>query len=140
MKVKWVFIFSLMLAMPFLILTLNSPVHLFLLQASILILHLGSMPGEAVFYIHLPIYRRFTFGSFLYALSRALMYIITAFGLVFLGDYFGPFGLWFITLPITVAFLYGLLYFEGLERKLGIYPNLTRKKAHEVSFNLSKAA
>lgn len=140
MKVKWVFIFLLMLAMPFVIQNIGTPLQLYLLQTVILILHLGSMPGEAVFYIHLPIYRRFTFGSFLYALSRALMYIITAFGLVFLGDYFGPFGLWFITLPITVAFLFGLLYFEKLERGLGIYPNLTRNKTKDMSSTFPRAA
>jgi len=114
-----------MILIPISIGVINSSVQLFLIQALILFLPLDSMPAQAVFVYHFPIYRRFTFASFLYALSRTLTYIITSFGLVYLGSYFGPLGLWFITLPITLAYLYGVLHFESLERKLGIYPNLS---------------
>lgn len=122
-KVRGFFALLLMVSLPFLI--MKSPLQLFLIQALILILTLGAIPAAAIFIYHLPIYRRFTFASFLYALSRAVMYIITSFGLVYLGSYFGSFGLWFITLPITFAYLYGAYHFEGLERRLGIYPNLS---------------
>lgn len=124
LKIRWVFTFLLMIMLPFLIMNLNSHIQLFLVQALILFLNLTGLPADAVFYYHLPIYRRFTYASFLYALTRALMYIITSFGLVYLGSYFGPFGLWFITVPIIFSFLYGILHFEGLERKSGVYPNL----------------
>ena len=88
------------------------------------------MPADAVFIYHLPIRRRFTFASFLYALTRALVYVITSVGLVYLGNYFGPFGLWFITLPVTVAYLYGVIHFERIERKTGYFfkPLLHSKK------------
>jgi MFS family permease len=127
LKIRGIFVLSLMVLFPFLIMNLNSPAQLFLLQVLILSLPLDSMPAQAIFIYHFPIYRRFTFASLLYALSRVLMYITTSFGLVYLGSYFGSFGLWFITLPITIAYLYGVLHFEGLERKLGIYPNLVPK-------------
>jgi MFS family permease len=128
-KIRGIFMLFLMIVMPFLIMTMNSPLQLFSMQALILVLTLYGMPAEAILIYHLPIYRRFTYASFLYALSRALMYIITSFGLVYLGSYFGSFGLWFITLPIMFAYLYGIRHFEVLERKLGIYPNLIRKAA-----------
>jgi hypothetical protein len=102
---------------------------LFCLQAAILVLSMDTVPGSVILIYHLPIYRRFRYASFLWASTRAVMYIITSFGLVYLGDYFGPFGLWCLTLPISVGYLYGILHFEGLERKLGIYPNLTLKTA-----------
>jgi len=127
LKIKWVFIILMMLIMPFMISILNSPVHLFMIQSLILFLHLGPTPADAVLFYHLPIYRRFTFATFIYALSRAIMYIITSFGLVYLGNKFGIFGLWFLTLPISFGYLYGILHFEGLERKIGIYPNLSRQ-------------
>jgi MFS family permease len=127
LKIRGIFVLSLMVLFPFLIMNFNSHIHLFLLQALILSFPLDSMPAQAIFIYHFPIYRRFTFASLLYALSRVLMYITTSFGLVYLGNYFGSFGLWFITLPITIAYLYGVLHFEGLERKLGIYPNLVPK-------------
>ena len=92
----------------------------------LLVLTLGAIPAAAIFIQHLPIYKRFTFASFLYALSRALMYIITSFGLVYLGSRFGHFGIWFIALPIISTFIYGIFHFEGLERLLKLYP-LTRR-------------
>jgi MFS family permease len=125
MKIRWVLAFLVLLIMPFVIMNFTSFYQVFLLQAFILTFHFGSLPAEAIFNYHLPIYRRFTFASFLYALSRALMYIVTSFGLVYLGNYFGSFGLWVITLPIGTSFLYGILHFEDLERKIGVYPNLT---------------
>jgi MFS family permease len=126
LKTRGIFIFFLMILLPFWIMYLSSPMQLFSLQALILLLPLDSLPGQAVFIYHFPIYRRFTFASFLYALSRVLMYVITSFGLVYLGSYFGPFGIWFISLPIILAYLYGILHFQVLERKLGFYPNLSR--------------
>lgn len=128
LKVRGGLALLIMILMPISIGVINSSIQLFLIQALILILPLDSMPAQAVFVYHFPIYRRFTFASFLYALSRTLTYIITSFGLVYLGNSFGSFGLLFITLPVTFAYLYGVLHFEGLERKLGIYPNLSLKE------------
>jgi MFS family permease len=128
MKVRWILTFLLMLSMPILVNNVTAPIQLFLIQASILFLSLGSIPAEAIFYYHLPIYRRFTFASFLYALSRALMYIITSLGLVYLTYHIGYYGIWFITLPITITYLVGVFHFEKLERNVGIYPHLTFKK------------
>lgn len=128
LKFRWVFTCCLMITMPFLIMFSSTFWHIFMIQASILLFSLASFPAEAIFYYHLPIYRRFTFASFLYALSRALMYIITSLGLVYLGNYFGNYGLWFITMPITLSYIFGVYHFQYLETKLGIYPNLIAQK------------
>ncbi|MEI8296207.1 MAG: MFS transporter, partial [Alphaproteobacteria bacterium] len=128
-KLRGTLAFILMLFMPFIIMFLNSPTQIFLLQAAILISSLDGMPAEAVLFYHLPIARRFTYASFLYALTRMMMYVITSFGLVYLGSYWGHFGLWCITLPVTTVYLYGAYYFERLERKIGIYPNISRATA-----------
>ncbi|MBX9805462.1 MAG: MFS transporter [Alphaproteobacteria bacterium] len=119
LKIRGIFIVMLMLALPFLIGNLNTPFHVFMLQTLILILPLDSVPAEAVFIYHLPIYRRFTLASLLFAFSRAGVYLLTSFGLVYLGSYFGAYGLWIITLPMTIAYLYGIRHFEGLESKAG---------------------
>ena len=50
------------------------------------------------------------------------MYIITTFSLVYLTEWFGHFGLWFITIPVTVGFLWGIAYFEKLEQEASIFP------------------
>jgi MHS family proline/betaine transporter-like MFS transporter len=119
LKTRWVFTFFFMLMLPLLIMNFESTTHIFLIQALVLLMPLNATPAEAVFMYHLPIRRRFTFATFLYALTQAMMYVITSFGLVILSDSFGPFGIWFITLPITLAYIYGVLYFEALERKTG---------------------
>jgi len=129
LKVRGALAFLFMIALPFLIMVINSSAQLFVMQVWIVILTLGSLPADAVFIYHLPTYSRFTYASFLYAIARALMYIVTSFGLVYLGDYFGVFGLWFITLPIALAFLYGVRIFEQLERKRRHYPNLYSKRS-----------
>jgi MFS family permease len=137
-KVRWVFAFTFWIALPFLVLNLTSSLQLLLLQMLILTLNFGSLPGEAVFNYHLPIYRRFTLATFLFALSRALIYVITSFGLVYLGSFFGTFGMWVITLPMGVAYLYGILHFENLERKIGIYPNLCARPSKQENTKLSR--
>ncbi|MBM3633443.1 MAG: MFS transporter [Alphaproteobacteria bacterium] len=135
LKIRWIFTFLLMAALPFLIININTSTQLFCVQALILTFSATGLPADAVFYYHLPIFRRFTFASFLYALSRALMYAITSFGLVYLGSSFGSFGLWFITLPITLGYLYGILHFIKLERGIGIYPNLSIQSLDKSNLN-----
>lgn len=79
---------------------------------------------DLMLYVHMPIPHRFTFGNLLYALARGWVYIVTSFGLVYLGNYFGHFGLGFITLPMMFAYFYAFLHFEGLERQWGMFhPN-----------------
>lgn len=120
-KVRGMLTLCLMLSLPFLVGLVTDPMQLFFIQTLILILQLSGMPAGAVFIYHLPIYSRFTYASFLYALARAMMYIITSFGLVYLSEYFGFYGLWLITIPVSAAFLYGASHFENLERKGGHY-------------------
>jgi len=130
---KWrgSFVFLLMLAIPLLTSNFTSSNEIFLVQAAILILTLGGLPADAVFIKHFPVYRRFTATSFLYALTRAVMYIITSFGLVYLGDYFGDYGLWVITLPVSGAFLWGVHYFIKLEIKFGDYVPRKERRIQE---------
>ncbi len=127
LKIRGTFILSLMLLLPFLIINSTSNIQIFLIQASLLVLAISSVPADAVLIYHLPVYRRFTLASLMYAVAHALVYITTSFALVYLGHYFGPYGIWFIALPISFSYLGGVLYFENLERKLGFYPQFTPK-------------
>jgi hypothetical protein len=122
-KTRGIFGIFLMISLPFLIMNLTSPTQLFLIQASIVIGALEAVPSFAVFMSHFPLYRRFTFASLLWSLSRALMYVITSFSLIYLGSCFGYFGLWIITLPTAFGFLYGINHFKELERKRSLYYN-----------------
>jgi MFS family permease len=101
--------------------------HIFFLQVTLLILNLGDLPGEAILIKHFPIFKRFTATSFLYALTRAIMYVVTSFGLVFLTGV-GLYGLWIILLPITLGFLWGIRHFEKLE---GLRPSKPSKVTND---------
>ncbi|WP_338050543.1 hypothetical protein [Rickettsia endosymbiont of Culicoides newsteadi] len=63
------------------------------------------------------------------AVSRALMYVITAFGFIYITDYFGHWGLWIIMVPTIIGFAYGLFYFDRLAKKYGDLPIAFRNTA-----------
>ena len=84
-----------------------------------------------IFIKYFPIFRRFTAVTFGYALSRAAMYIIISFGLVYLTEWFGFYGVWFIGIPLFFFWLRAVYHYERLEKKTGEFP-----KAYP--FNLSK--
>jgi MFS family permease len=103
------------LFLPWLISIASTSFHIFLIQTTLLVLSLASTPTEPILIKSFPVLRRFTASSVIYALTRAVMYIVTSFGLVYLTDWFGHPGLWFIMLPTTLCFLWGINHFEKLE-------------------------
>ncbi len=105
------------LFLPWLISVASTPFHIFFIQAMLLALSLAAVPTEPILIRSFPVLKRFTAASLIYALTRAVMYILTSFGLVYLTDWFGHYGLWVIMLPITFGFLWGVRHFEKLENK-----------------------
>ena len=127
------------LLLPFMLNRISSPIHIMGIQLFICLAGINMFPAEAVFFIHFPIFKRFTYTSFIYALSRAIMYIITSFGLVYLVKFMGNYGLLVIFIPMVTGFWFGVLHFEKLEKEDGNYPqesrtNLTITKASANSF------
>lgn len=125
-KVRATLGFLLMILFPFLVMAAANPWQLWLIQAIILVFLLEEAPSTPIYWNHFPIYCRFTCATLLFSLSRAFMHIIASFGLIYLVSYFGSFGIWVIAVPIGIAYLCGLSHYEGLERKLKLYPNLVR--------------
>lgn len=87
----------------------------FMLQAILIFFFLGDLPGTSIFISSFPVLRRFCTVSFVFAVTRALMYVVTSFGLVYLTRWLGHYGLWIIILPLAIAYLWGLKHYEGLE-------------------------
>jgi 4-hydroxybenzoate polyprenyltransferase len=50
-------------------------------------------------------------------MSRAIVYVLTSVSLVYLTNSFGHYGLWFIMIPISLMFIFGLNHFENLEKE-----------------------
>ena len=116
----WVF-FPFALITPYLLDNIDNHIQLFCIQAFFVLFVLSTNPATPVFYTHIPIFKRFTFGSFIYALSRAIMHITTSFGLVYLEKYFGHWGIAILMIPMSIAFGFGLFHFKKLEIAAGRY-------------------
>lgn len=114
-KVRALLSLPLIVMLPFLITQCTSPFHLFILQSTLILLSLSSSPAEALLFKTIPVIKRVTFSSFLYALSRALMYVVTSFSLVFFVNKFGNIALLMVILPVTFGFIWGVRYLECLE-------------------------
>jgi MFS family permease len=107
------------LFVPFLASHCTSATQLFMVQAMLLLLSLSGTPTEPVMIKNFPVFHRFKVTSFIYALSRALMYICTAFGLVYLTEWFGHWGILLIAYPTIIGLLWSMSHFEQLETNQG---------------------
>ena len=117
LRIKGYLFTVLMIFIAALINTCTSANHIFVLQALILVLCLNDFPAQYIFIKQMPVHRRFTASGFIYASSRALTYIITSFGIVYLTEIFGHWGLLFITIPLCTSYLLSINYFEKLENQ-----------------------
>ncbi|RZI45668.1 MFS transporter [Candidatus Finniella inopinata] len=93
----------------------TSPYHVLFLQLLLSMARGGCAPGDSIFIKKIHVGRRFTFITFNYALSRAVMHVLSAFGLVYLTDWFGYYGVWFIGMPVSLAYWWGVRHFQKLE-------------------------
>lgn len=116
-KLKGVGFLAFSLFLPLWLFYVKTPSGLFFIQTILIIFALSALPSNSIFIKHFPILKRFTVTSFLYALTRALMYIFTSFGLVYFTEWLGYWGTWLITLPVGISFYLGVCYFEKLEQK-----------------------
>lgn len=130
LKVRGFFGLVLLMFLPLIILNCHSIYSIFITQSLLLIFHLAHSPAPSVIIKNFPIFKRFTATSFSYASTRATMYIITSFGLIYLTESFGHYGLWFITVPIAAGFLWGVNHFVKLEKASGNFPS--SKKPDEL--------
>jgi hypothetical protein len=124
LRYNWRALLIFSLFIPWLLDNVTTVWHLFLIQATVLLFRVHEFPAIPIFYKHFPIFRRFTATSLLYALSYAVAYASTAFGLTYLIAYWGYWGLLVLMIPGLVAYGYGLNYFTELERKGNRYPDM----------------
>lgn len=117
----------LILAVPLIPFTTNL-YALFVMQVLLTVFCLGTTPAISIFFQHFPVRKRFTYSSMLYAITRALMYVMTSFGLLYLVDVFGCYGLWIIMMPMTVGFLWGVNHFIKLEKASGDFFKQEKKQ------------
>lgn len=116
LKFKILIIFPWVLLFPYILSHVSSPFELFLVQSVSIFFALNGGPAMPIIIKHFPVFRRFTYNSFIYALSRALVYLITSFGLIYLIEIFGYYGLWIILIPTILGVAWSTYYFERQEK------------------------
>ncbi len=116
LKMKLVIFASIIMFSPYLLTNISSPFYLLLLQFFILIFKTEAFPATSIFYKQFPIFKRFRCVSISSAMVKAIMYVVTSFGLVYLIDYFANWGIVILFIPFIVLYGFGLSYFETLER------------------------
>ncbi len=137
LKVKLIISFLIIITCPYCLDNITSPFYLLLLQSAIIFFAADAAPATSIFYKHFPIFKRFTYISFTYAMSRALTYICTSFGLVYLVDIFGNWGVLIIMVPICIGYAIGLRHFEKLDKKIND-PESNIPKATGVTPNFAQ--
>ena len=106
---------------PYLLCNIISPFQLLLIQSFLCCFTLSVIPGSLIFFLHFPVFKRFTYASLIFSLSRALVSVITSFGLVYLTEHFNYWGLLIIFIPVCIGFIFGISHFEKLEKAIGNY-------------------
>ncbi len=127
LKIKLILSSITLLATPFLLNGATTGFDILIVQSLLLFFACDASAANAIFFKYFPVFKRFTYASVIYAISRALIYAITSVSLVYLTDYFGHWGLFIIIIPTIAGFAYGLSHFIKLEKDAG---NLSEKKTY----------
>ena len=123
LKLKLIIYIPFICIVPWLLSNAESVPTIFIIQFFGVVFGNSTIPAKAIFLMHFPIFKRFRYASFITAISHVMLYILTSFGLVYAVDFFGNYGILFISLPTTLSFLCGVLYFTKLEKEEDTYIN-----------------
>jgi MHS family proline/betaine transporter-like MFS transporter len=102
---------------PIILINIYSPYAIGLVQVLVVLFAADVKFAASSIYSHFPVLQRFKATSLLYALSRTITYVITSFGLIYIIDIIGNFGITLIMLIGSIASGYGLSHFLALEKK-----------------------
>ena len=116
LKIRLIIFLVFLLFCPYLLQHATTPNTILFIQSFFVVFGFMGTPAIPVFYKHFPIFKRFTYATFTYALSRAFIYIVTSFSFVYLMEFFGHWGILVIMTPVAVAFTYAIYHFESLEK------------------------
>lgn len=111
----WIFLIFIIFC-PYLLNHSASAWNILFVQIFIAIFGFMGTPAVPIFYKHFPVFKRFTYATFSYALSRAIVYVITSFGLVYCHKIFGNWVIWIFMFPVAASFYYSIEHFAKLEK------------------------
>ena len=115
LKYKLYLFFSSLILFPIILAYSTTPLNIFIFQAIASLFVFDHVPASPIFYKYFSVFKRFTYTSVLSAIAKLLTYFITSFGLVFMTNYLGYWGLFVIFVPVGIMFFIGVSYFEKME-------------------------
>ena len=115
LKVRYYITVPFILIVPLLLNKVTGGFELMLIQIFIVIFMPTEFTACPIFYKAFPTFKRFTSVCLIFAISRALMYVISSFGLVLLTERFGNYGVSCLLIPVITLYGYGLFYFINRE-------------------------
>lgn len=115
-KIRLIMFIAFILSCPYLLNHASTPWHILFIQSFIVIFGLMGIPAISVCYKYFPVFKRFTYATFSYALSRALVYMLTSFGLVYCHKLVGNWVVWVAMLPTAIGYAYAMRHFSKLEQ------------------------
>ena len=121
LKFKLFFFVPFSIFMPYLLDIVTNSTQILLIQLIGIFVSCTAFPANPVMYIYFPIFKRFSAVTFTFAVSKAIMYVVSSFGIMYLTQYFGNLGLLILTLPLTFSYVMARNYFENLEKISGAY-------------------
>lgn len=110
---QMLFFTPLILLSPFI---LTSPLRIGLIQCSLMFFVPSVTPASVIFYSHIPIFKRFATTNLLYMWTQAIVAVVFSFGLASITAGLSYGGSFIIMTPLTMSFVWGVWYFERLER------------------------
>lgn len=117
LKAKLYLFFGSIILFPIVLKVTSNPSFILIFQCLAALFVFDHVPAASIFYKYFPIFRRFTYTSFISALAKVITYFITAFGLVYTTEYLGYWGIFVIFIPVGIGFFLSVSYFQRLEKK-----------------------
>lgn len=116
LKAKFYFFFGSIGLFPVVLHYTQDPSYIFIFQCLAALFVFDHIPASPIFYKYFPVFRRFTYTSFLSAAAKLATYVITSFGFVYVTEYIiGYWGLFIILIPVGIGFYISVTYFQKLE-------------------------
>lgn len=95
---------------------LTTPLQIGLVQCFLMLFIPAVTPASVIFYSHIPIFKRFATTNLLYMWTQAIVAVVFSFGLASITAGLSYGGSFIIMTPLTMSFVWGVWYFERLER------------------------
>ena len=121
LRIKLVIFLPFVLICPFLLYNATNSFDMFLIQSFVVVFSPTTTPAIPILFKSIPLFKRFTCAGLVYGISRASVYVVCSFSLIYLTASFGYYGLLFITLPVTFGYIFGLRHFWKLSWEAGNY-------------------